>query len=157
MIRVSSCSRSYGFCHLLTGRLSNVGVPSLLIKRTFASHAPNIEKTQPALADREVQVQKSHMDDQISDNRSHKEIDLEKLSKKIMKKLKKNGHTLDSIGFTGSPPDGLDALLGWNKIKDERIKRDMIPERRKKIEDLAAKGDRLSQIQLEKILAYEKD
>ena len=157
MLRIASCSHSYDFCHLRTGRLSNVGVTSLQIHRSFASHTPsNKGETQQALADREIKVQKPHTHNQISGSRSHKEIDLEKLSEKILRKLKKRGITADSSGFIGPVPDGLDDLLGWSKIKAERLQRHMMPKKRKEIEELAAQGDGLSQLRLESILDYEK-
>src|SRR4051812_32148791 len=156
MLKVVSCSRSYGFCHYHSSHLSN-GVTSLQLYKNLASHTTNNEgETQSALASREVKVQKPYTPDQASATRSHQEIDLEKLSEKILQKLKKRGLTADSSGFIGPVPDGLDDLLGWSKIKAERLQRYMMPEKRKEIEELAAQGDGLSQLRLKSILNYEK-
>lgn len=156
MIRVPSYSRSNGFCHLHAGRLSNLVIPSLLIKRTFATQSPNSEKNQTALADREVEVQKLLIPEQESFKRLFDEIESKKLQKEIIAGLNKRGLTIESDVFIGPLPDGLDDLLGWEKIEEDRIKRNMLPERRKKIEEWAAKGDPLAKLRLENILDYEK-
>ena len=157
MLTVVSCSRSYGFCHLRAGRLSITGITSLQIQRSFASHTPNNEgETKSSLAGREVKVQKPHTHDQVSATRSHKKIDLEKLREKILRKLKKRGLTVEGGMCKGPVPDGLDYMLGWAKIEQGRIERNMLPERREQIEKLAAKGDPLSQLRLKQIIDYEK-
>lgn len=155
MLRVTACSRFYGFCHLHAGIFSNVVIPYLLIKRIFASYTPNSEKTQTALPDKEVEVQKPHTTEQQSSNRLFEEVDTEKIREEILSRLNKRGLTVEGRMCKGPVPDGLD-LLGWNIIEQERIERNMLPERRKQIEKLSTKGDPLSQLRLQQIKAYEK-
>jgi len=102
-----------------------------------------------------VKVQTPHFPEQQSPNKLFEEIDTEKLRVEILSRLKKRGLTVEGGMCKGPVPDGLD-LLGWKIIEQERIERNMLPERRKQIEELAAKGDPLSQLRLKQIIAYEK-
>jgi len=152
MIRVAPCSRSHVFSQIRIGRFSCLDTHSLVHKR-FASHIPrklknHQEKTLSPLSKREVKVQNTPQ--------ARSDLDIEKLSEEIILKLEKKGLTVESGAFVGPVPDGLDHLLGWSKIKAERIRNNMIPEKRKVIEELAAKGDPLSQLRLDAILDYEK-
>jgi len=154
MLTVVSCSRTYGFCHLPTSRLSNVSVTSIQIQRSFASHLPyKGEKIRTSLANRKVKAQKPRQPEHTSSASSESNAQFQK---KILSSLKERGLTLDSDVFRGPVPDGLEDLLGWEKIEEERIKKNMVPEKRKKIEQWAAKGDPLSKLRLENILDYEK-
>jgi hypothetical protein len=160
MLKVVSCSHSYGFFHQHTSRLSNAGVISLRIQRSFASHILDRKnsmhqgKIPTSFTNRKIKIQNPHYPEHTSSATS--DITNEKLQENILLSLKERGLTSDNDVFRGPVPDGLEDLLGWETIEEERIKKNMVPEKRKKIEEWAAKGDPLSKLRLENILDYEK-